>query len=605
MTVPAKGSLSFPNVTLSSGIPSLITYREISQGTLNLNEEMEVQMKISNIGTSTASNISYNDDWWSKDGRFTHVAGSSSGKVDSLAPGENHTIVYRIKLTSSTVEDYYVPPTSIRYSWNVGGETMQLFSSTNDLYLSLNQNGPSIYVTVQTSTTLTSFGTPNQVTISVSNKGKYTAFNLTFAGQVLNLLPAGESSQITIQETLDGISSPQSEKYWVCSWSDGTQTRSSRSNNLTLANAYDAMKIPLINLTKKIDEFTAGGKMFLEITIRAQNVGGTEASDVTIRDSVGSGLRFVNGSFSEKNGLLTTLVNSIKNSETKTFNYLVEVIDIGKNYVFPPASAFYTVGGISFNSTSTSDGVPLALTVSLNLEDKEAFDKYNTTGYYIIKNGGDQDVYRLETDIKTDPILQITSSNFTKKFSLLRAGSEEKVNFNLMFNGVGTNGSISSNVVFFFAGRSMNESSQTIFTTSYSPPQVTLNLNGKAIERQPFEIEVITKNTANVTINDISFKILLSPQLKIIEGADTIQISKLEGGKQESSTLNLSSSLPKDYQIDTTQIKYNYKGETIISPSTSLSVTVSDNLTARYLIPLTIGLVVMIAAAIVLGRIKK
>ena len=605
LAVPTKGSLSFPNITLSSGTPSLITYREISQGTLNLNEELEVQMKIRNVGTSTASDISYNDDWWSKDGKFTIVTGGSSGKIDSLAPGENRTIVYRIKLTSNAIEDYYVPPSSLKYSWKVGEETTQLFSSTNDLYLSLNQNKPSIYITAQTSTALTSFGTPNQVTIRVSNKGKYTAFNLNLAGQVLSLLPAGESWQTTIQAPLDDISSPQSEKYWICSWSDGTQTRSSRSNNLTLTNAYDMMRIPLIDLIKKIDKFTAGGKMFLNFTIGAQNVGGTEASGVTIRDSLVSGLRYINGSFSEKDGILTTLINSIKNTETKTLNYLVEVADLGKNYIFPPTSAYYTVGGIQFTRTSTTDGLPLALTISLNLEDKEAFDRYNTTGYYLIRNSGDQDIFRLETDLKTDPILKITSLNYTKKFALLKTSSEEKVNFNLMFNGVGTSGGISSNVKFFFAGRRMNISSLTVLTTSYLRPQVTLNLMGEAIEGQPFEIEVTTKNMANVTLNDISFKMILPSQVKILEGTDTIQISSLEGGKQESRTLKLSSSLPRDYKIDTTQIKYNYKGETITSPSTSLLVKVTDNLMVRYLIPLAIGSVVMIVAALLLGRIRK
>ncbi len=135
ISVPAEGRLSFPNVTLSSGAPSIISYREFSQGTLNVNEEMEVRLNIENIGTSTASNISYNDDWWSKDGIFTLTAGNSSGKIDSLAPGGNHTIVYRIKLTSSSAEEYYVPPLSVIYYWNVGGKQRN-FSLQRMIYTS-------------------------------------------------------------------------------------------------------------------------------------------------------------------------------------------------------------------------------------------------------------------------------------------------------------------------------------------------------------------------------------------------------------------------------------------------------------------------------------
>ncbi|MGD0329450.1 MAG: hypothetical protein ABSB40_03270 [Nitrososphaeria archaeon] len=602
ISVPVEGSLSFPNVTLSSGTPSLISYREISQGTLNVNEEMEVQLNIANIGTSTASNISYNDDWWSKDGIFTLTAGNSSGKIDSLAPGGNRTIVYRIKLTSSSAEEYYVPPSSVIYYWNVGGETMQLLSSTNDLYLTLNENGPSVYVTAQTSTALTSFGTPNQVTVRVSNEGKFAAFNLTYGGQFLSLLPEGESSQVIIQSSLSNISSPNSENSYICSWSDGSQKRSSTSNNLTLINSFNTMNIPLINLTKEVDQLTVGEKIFLNFSISAQNLGVAKASNVTITDSLPSGLNFINGSFSEKNGVLTKLVKSINSSETMNYTYLCEVENLGRNYVLPPASSFYQVGGITFTAVSTSDGVPLALSISLNLADRAAFATYNTTGYYIVNNNGDQDVFRLETQLNTGSNFTVTSSNFTT--ALMRAGSQEKIDFNLKFNGVGTN-DISSNATFFFAGRSMNVSSQTILVTSYPPPQVTLNQVGATEEGKSIKIEVTTNNVANVTVNNISYKVLLPSQFKIINGSDTVQISALEGEKQESSTLYISSSSPRDYQINTTKIYYSFKGETMSSPPTSQSLTVSENLTARYLIPIAIGIIVMIGCAIVLGRIRR
>ncbi len=362
------------------------------------------------------------------------------------------------------------------------------------------------------------------------------------------------------------------------------------------------MNIPMINLTKEVDQLTVGGKFFLNFSVNAQNLGVAKASNVTITDSLPSGLNFINGSFSEKNGVLTKLVNSINSSETMNYTYLCEVEDLGRNYVLPPASSFYQVGGITFTAVSTSEGVPLALSISLNLADRAAFATYNTTGYYVVNNNGDQNVFRLETQLNTGPNLTVTSSNFTT--ALMRAGSQEKIDFNLMFNGVGTN-DISSNATFFFAGRSMNVSSQTILVTSYSPPQVTLNQVGEAVEGKPIKIEVTTNNVANVTVNNISYKVLLPSQFKILNGSDTVQISTLEGGKQESSILYMSSSSPRAYQINTTKIYYSFKGETITSLPTSLSLTVSENLTARYLIPIIIAIIVMIGCAIVLGRIRR
>jgi hypothetical protein len=132
-----------------------------------------------------------------------------------------------------------------------------------------------------------------------------------------------------------------------------------------------------------------------------------------------------------------------------------------------------------------------------------------------------------------------------------------------------------------------------------------LNQVGEAVEGKPIKIEVTTNNVANVTVDNISYKVLLPSQFKILNGSNTVRISALEGEKQESSTLYISSSSPQDYEINTTKVYYSFKGETISSPPTSLSLTVSENLTVRYLIPIAIGVIVMIACAIVLGRIRR
>ncbi|MGQ9780992.1 MAG: hypothetical protein ACUVQ8_01885 [Nitrososphaeria archaeon] len=603
--VPNRGELSFPNVTISSGMPSIIAIREASLAALNINDEVEFQLKIRNVGTSAATDIAYNDDWWSKDDKFTLTSGSSSGKIDSLMPGENHTIVYRLKLISNVIQDYLVPQTEVAYTWKVGDDKIQLSSVTNDLYLMLNQNKPSVYLTAQVSEPSTNFGTPTKVVVRAINKGRYSASNLNFAGQIVNVLPPGESWQTTVQAPMEHLSVPTSEKYWTCSWSDGTQTRSSRSNNVTLINLYDTMKIPLVNLTKDVQKTSAGERTFLNVSLVAQNVGEVDAYSITIKDSTIPGLKYLNGTLIEKEGTLTASVDELKSGKRMTFTYMLEVLNFSRNYLLPPASAHYSFQETTFTSTSTTDGIPIGFTIELVLREHEAFDRYNTTGYYLVKNSGDQDIYRLQTSLHVDQKLNITSSNSTLKKATLKTGSEEKVDFNLRFNGIGSNNRIYATANFFFAGQSMNLSSPTVYATSYPYPKITLTAKDEAIEGQPFKIDIVVENQANVTIGDINFKITIPSQLRLVEGNNTVQIQSLRGGEQQKATLKLTSDSPREYKIETGKISFNYKGQTFTLAPISLSLTIADNLTIRYLIPLAVALAMMIAAAFIIGKVGK
>jgi hypothetical protein len=284
---------------------------------------------------------------------------------------------------------------------------------------------------------------------------------------------------------------------------------------------------------------------------------------------------------------------------------MLEVSDFGRNYLLPPASAQYSFQETTFTSTSTTDGIPIGLTIELFLKEREAFDRYNTTGYYLVKNMGDQNIYRLQAGLHSDRKLNITSSNSTLSKDRLERGSEEKVDFSLRFEGVGSNSEIYATANFFFAGRSMNLSSPTVHATSYPYPEITVVLKETAQEGKPFNIDVVIENKANVTIDDVGFKIQIPPQLRLLEGGDVIKIPSLQGRELKKATLKVASDSPREYKIETGKISFNYGGQTFTLPPASLTVTVSDNLIMRYLVPLAAALALMIVASFAIGKVRK
>jgi uncharacterized repeat protein (TIGR01451 family) len=604
ISVPPKGTLYFPNVTISSNIPCILAYREISKAVVNVNDEFEVQLRLRNIGASSAFNVKFTEDWWSKDGMFSLVAGDFSSQIDSITSGENYTISYRLKSAYSQTGDYYIPPLSVTYQWKIGDDALQLSSLTNDLHLMTNQNNPSIYVIAQLSSYNTNFGSSNQVTIKAVNKGTLAAYNLNLGGQVLGTLPAGESWQIITQAQLSNISSSLFRTYWVCSWSDGVQTKSSISNILILSNAYDTMKIPSVLLTKVASKITSSDKVYINMTLTIQNVGGAEGLGITVKDTVPTGFRFINGTLSERNGELTTLLDSLKASETKVFHYLLEVLDISKNYIFTPASSYYDLAGIRFSQISTSDAVPFGFSLILHLSEIEAFNTYNGTGYYIVRNGGDKDIYTMETQISTLPLLKVTGNTTSKKRSL-PSSSEYRVDFNYMFNGTGTSKKFYAQSNFFFAGKIRTVNSTVLFVTSYSYPKITMSYSSDAVEGQPFEVKVSVINKANVTLNNITFKVNLPSETKLIEGTDSFQISQLQSNEEKTFTLEISYSFPKDYTITSSKVTFDYKTQTMSSSPTTLGVTVTDNLMIRYVLPILLALLVIVITILFIGRTRK
>ncbi|MEM3403287.1 MAG: hypothetical protein QXJ17_01860 [Nitrososphaeria archaeon] len=604
ITSPSSSTLLFPNITISPSIPSLLVTRDVSQAALQVNEEFEVQIKIQNIGNLTALNVSFNDDWWSKNFKFSLVTGTPSGQVDSLAPGESRTFVYRLRVSSNLVEEVYVPPLEAKYSVKIAGEEAQLSCYTNDLFLALNGNNPSIYLTAQTSSATTSFGTPNQILVKVTNKGKYAALNLNFAGQAISVLSAGDSWQTTIPVPIDDLASSNTTKEWSITWSDGSQIKTSRSNSVFMINSYDSMKIPLVSVTKEVYNVQSGGKTYLNITIKVQNLGTADLFGVTLSDIIADGLIYVNGTFPGKEKMVA-FIDTIKNGETKTFNYILEVFDYKRNYILPPATVSYNIGGMQFLMVSTTDGVPIGVTMTLNLKEREAFSNYNATGYYILKNDGDKDIFRIETDLKIDPSFEILSPNYTSKKALLTYGSEHKVEFTLMFKGEGYNKEVYSRCEFFFAGKRRSVNSSKLVTNVYPTPKILIDLKAEAVEGQVFELEVVVKNQANLTLTDIEFNINLPSQLDLVEGDSSVKIPSLGGEEQKVLELKLMSKSPMSYKIETTPLKFNYMGQSFTAAPSSLTISVSDNITFRYLLPLLIALVATAIAAIIIAKTKK
>lgn len=616
LTVPRNNVLHFPNITLATAVPSIIVQREISKTTVKFGEEFEVQVKLRNVGAYPAEDISFEDKWWIKSGKFTLTAGKYSDKISKLGPGENYTIVYRLKVQSQEIDSIYMEPLNIIYFWNIGGEKTGFETNSNDAYILLNQDGPSIYVLATTHSSQTNFGYGKETILEIKNRGSLTAFDIMLGEEKVAYLPPQESIQKTIKLDLDNISQPFKEEFFKCQWSNGKEVKNSVSNNIILTNTYNKTGISILSLDRNVEQISFGDKNLLNITLTLKSYGAKDASNITILEKVPIGLKYVNGSFTLKDGKIYNFEEKLRANSSKTYRYLFEVEDLNKNYVLEPAYAEYFVGNQKYSSLSSLNGVAVGLKIIIYLEENEIFQNYNLSGYYVINNFGDKNIYRVSAELVYNPSLNITMASSQLNKTVIKSGLEEKIYFTVNGREVGLNNSVFVKTRYFFGGKQYTLNSTKVYVNVHQLPQITFQTVGDTVEGKPFELRITVKNDAPIKIEEIQFNITVPIQIKIVENlspskakiSDNIigaSIKALDSGRQEEIVLKLISSTIREYTISTSEILFHYKGEILKTEPQTVTIKVSDDLFSRYIIPLTIAIIVMIVGKIVVGVVKK
>ncbi len=614
LTVSGNSVLHFPNITLATATPSIIVQREISKTALKFDDEFEVQVKLRNIGAYSAEDIKFEDEWWIESGKFEFMIGKYYDQISRLNPGENYTTVYRLKVQSKNADSIHLKPLEVVYFWNVGGEKVGFRSYSNDAYILLNKDGASVYVLATTGSSQTNFGTDRETVLEIKNGGSLTAFDIMVGGEKIANLPPQEKIRMIVRFNLDNVSQPFKEEVIQCQWGDGKEIKSSVSNNIMLTNAYGKLGITTLSLERDIKQISLDNRILLNLTLNVKSYGAKDVYNITIVDKVPKGLKYVNGTFTLKDDRMYHFEEKIAANSSKAYTNLLEVEDYGKNYVLEPAYAEYIVGNQKYVSLSTLNGIPIGLKIILFLEENNIFQNYNLSGYYSINNFGDKNIYMVSSELVYSPLLNITTASSLNR-TVIKSGSQERVDFKVNGRQVGLNNSIFVKTRYFFGGKQYTANSTKAYINVYQLPKIVFSTEGETVEGKTFEFKIVVENNTPIKIEGIKFNITVPAQIKIIENLSPskakvedniieIAIGALEGGR-EAIVLKMLSSSAREYTMSTSEILFNYKGEVLRTGPQTIKLRVSDDLLSRYIIPLLIAIIIMVAGKIAIGIVRK
>jgi hypothetical protein len=128
----------------------------------------------------------------------------------------------------------------------------------------------------------------------------------------------------------------------------------------------------------------------------------------------------------------------------------------------------------------------------------------------------------------------------------------------------------------------------------------------KIEENHPITIKVLIYNPSNVTVSNVRYLVNLPPGLKVTSGSANLT-SGLSLGAHQNITNNfvITTSQPYFYAINPGSLNFTYQGHALKGATTGVSFTIVDDLKVRYLYPIIVAILIIIATAFFVHRLSR
>ncbi|MHB1909115.1 MAG: hypothetical protein ACYCQJ_09655 [Nitrososphaerales archaeon] len=607
---PGSGRVPNINATLDFSFPTIVAYRQISSLVPAINSAITVSITIQNIspaGTPPA-NVSVTDNWFTSDG-FTLTGAGSATASFSLSPGTTNVTSYGLK-TPSTAGAFLVPSTAVTYSFTAANHTLsaQALLNSEEIYVG-SSTAPSLEAIEKTTTSTISQGQSFPLNIELKNLGSSAAFNVTAAGQRIQSIPALQSANVSVTASSASLVQTNASVVYQVSWQNATKaTTAISTNTISAIYSFGSPGSPSTGLSKSVA--ISSSKSKANVTLVLSNTGTDTLNNLTIVDSIPSGMSFVsssgNFSLSSSNGTIRGFVSSLVAGATVNSTYILSISNSNQNYVFLPANVSATWNNLVIVHYSQGAGEALGVSAFKSISPNAGFQGSNVTEELGIQNKGTLPVYLVSLSNTADSFLSALNSS-SKSTPVLNSG--QSINTTLDANLTGTAGtynSSSSAATFVFAGTNVTASSNVFTVTIYKDLSSSMSVTSPRIEENHnIQITVTISNPSNVTVTNVNYVNSLPANLNQVQGAPSFSVSSLGPNQNTTHTFEFATTIPEQYTINGGNLTFQYQGRTLKGQTSPLSLNIVDDILTRYAIPVVIGLVVVLATLLYVRRLIR
>lgn len=610
------------NATILQQPPELLAEQVIDTGVLKTGENMTVTLVLSDTSAGEAlDNVTYSDDWWSPS-QFKLVAGNASGVIPLLNESSTETPGYRLEYIGNTSGSVTMPAAAVHFTYSIGTSDFEGSAWLNPIKVSLGVDEPVIVAFVApVSDSNQSVGEPETLRITATNVGTKIAYPVAIDGtSVGSLLADGGSYNLTVSQTASGLLGTNITRAYAVTYenADG-ETVNATTNVLPVIFSHSSMVIPFPTavVSEHLAPLSVGSSATnLTLMFTVTNDGSAALANLTGVLELPQGLDcgIVNGTgLACEGGVLTLNYTSIS-SDTTDHSAMKVNVTVPENFIIPPFSFHWESGGLTYDGESNAVAAPTGYVLTKSFDPGLLFDGVSSVVTITGSNAGPFTIYNATVDSNADPFDSLSPLAVPSiTTGSIAPGSNATKTY--VVNATDYYGNHTASVVastLYFGGTEFSLQGLGPYVAVYQPLSVTLTTSpASPTEGKSFALNFSITNPTSINVSSVLFTARVPSGLTL----SSVTNGKVSGGEITISNLSLAAhssyvvtadavaASGQTYSFTDANLTFVYQGSAIRGFTPSEQVTVGVDVTTRYVIPLGIAVVILLAGAFYIRRL--
>jgi hypothetical protein len=621
----APGAKFRPNMTILNNPPVLTATRSVTSGTVSSGGLLTVTLNFWNSADNgTLSNVTVNDSWWTAyPSLFSPSVGNSSFTIATLAPNQNESRAYVLKVNSDASMDLVVPPATASYSYTVGNLTVVASTQTNELEVRTNSAGPAMAVQAASSILSgSSFGKPGKYVVTVTNTGSDPALNL----KVLNLtnptLSPGAVWKVNMSLPLTTIADRNITRTFTLGWTapDGT-TGTLTSNPATVVLSHSTVLLPLMEF-KLVANMTSQAVALgsVNATFALTNKGSATLDNATVSQTFPAGITCASPVVSNATGnspgvatcsssgfALTASSTAVLGTVTGTL-----VLNFSRdNYLIGAANVTTTQNGLVIQTQGSVLPIAAGVSVIKTFTPSKVFEGQDDNVTVRAINGGSLPLFNVSLSTSPDPFDSAISGSLNAEYATLNSSVSQSLNYTVRLLTPGNHTSASTSISYIFGGVLTQYLVSSGNILVYKPIEASTSMTSTSTEGHDFSLDVSVVNPSPVNVTDVSFSMSLPQGLEIVSYPAGFQVSgrtvtlslpSLAAGVNSTSAFVLKGDFDGTFSPQTAKLTFDYLGSSLNGVVSTPIIAVGVDALLRYEVPIGVAVVLALLVAVYMHR---
>ena len=609
------------NATVLQQPVLVVAYRQFDSGVLKPGGRVSVTVSARDITNgTTAANFTLSDDWWKSYSFFKLVNGSSDIRIHSLPAQQTESSTYVLQYSGNVSEQVSIPASTAVYTYAYGQVTYSGSATLNGGLLYLGIDEPSVYAFLSPSGgSGNPIGMTQYLTATVKNVGTRTALGVVVGGrQVGSLLADGGSSTVSIPVRASSlVNGNVTESVVVRYGTPEGQTVSVVSNPVTLLFSHTSMEVGLASLLLNGTlSYPKQGETNLTLTFTASARGGAAVTDFSASAQLPSWLgcgRLVGKNGTCSGDTITLRLQKLRPGSSQTLSVLYNVTQPRNVLLHPIQFAFSSSG---FNMTGYSNGYasPAGVRLLKTYSPNPLFGGMKSSVSVSALNQGPYPLYNATVAGGSDTFDSLAASSAPSQASnrTVQEGGNFSFSYSvIMGQAAGSFTPAPVSASFFFGGQRFSLSQPQGKVALLQPLSATITSFPKTpVENRPFSIIVTIHNPASVAVSGVNFYLPLPPGVSVVtasrasysNGRISISIQSMPPNSTYTANITAVASSGISIPFSGSGLTFTYAGSVIKGTLPSTGIVINEDITTRYLIPITLVLLGALATALYVRR---